>query len=66
MFRIIKRAPWIALGALGAWFFDGEHGDERRRTVATRVKELASDRKVDRARPELGREPVSETTAPVV
>jgi hypothetical protein len=30
MFRIIKRAPWIALGGAAVWFFDPERGPKRR------------------------------------
>lgn len=30
MFRIIKRAPWIALGGAAVWFFDPEKGPARR------------------------------------
>lgn len=40
MVRIIKRAPWIALGALGAWLFDASQGPERRRRLRARVEEL--------------------------
>ena len=40
MLRIIKRAPWIAAGAVGAWFFDGTNGEERRRRLRERVDDL--------------------------
>jgi hypothetical protein len=40
MFRIIKRAPWIALGAFAAWLFDGANGEERRRRLKARADEL--------------------------
>jgi len=30
MFRIMKRAPWIALGGAAVWLFDPERGPERR------------------------------------
>jgi len=40
MLRLIKRAPWIALGALGAWLLDPDNGDERRRRVRERFDEL--------------------------
>jgi hypothetical protein len=38
MFRIIRRAPWIAIGAAGAYFFDPERGSERRRDALDRAK----------------------------
>jgi len=41
MFRMIRRAPWIALGALGAYYLDPGNGPARRRTLATRVRDLA-------------------------
>jgi hypothetical protein len=30
MFRMIKRSPWIAIGAAGAWFLDPIFGPNRR------------------------------------
>ena len=40
MMRIIKRAPWIAAGALVAWLFDGTNGEERRRRLRARADDL--------------------------
>jgi hypothetical protein len=40
MLRIIKRAPWIAAGAVGAWLLDGTNGEERRRRLRERVDDL--------------------------
>jgi hypothetical protein len=39
MLRIMKRAPWIAIGAAGAWLLDGTNGEERRRRLRKRVEE---------------------------
>ena len=39
MFRIIKRSPWIALGAAGAWFFDPAQGSQRRAMVTSKARE---------------------------
>jgi hypothetical protein len=39
MFRIIKRSPWIALGAAGAWFLDPAQGPQRRAMVVTRARQ---------------------------
>lgn len=41
MFRIIRRAPWIAVGAGAAYFLDGPSGSARRRDVAERAKAWA-------------------------
>jgi hypothetical protein len=38
MFRMIKRAPWIALGAAAAWLLDGERGAARRAELASTVR----------------------------
>jgi hypothetical protein len=38
---MIKRSPWIALGAASAWFFfDTTHGAERRAQARQRVSEM--------------------------
>ncbi len=34
MFRMIRRAPWIALGAAGAYYLDGSSGAARRDAAA--------------------------------
>lgn len=47
MFRLIKRAPWIALGAAVAYYVDPASGITRRRRLRRQVEELwgdASDR----------------------
>lgn len=38
MFRMIRRAPWIALGAAGAYFLDAQSGARRRRDVVDRAR----------------------------
>lgn len=40
MFRIIRRSPWIAVGALGAWLLDAEQGPQRRAQVTGQAKRL--------------------------
>jgi hypothetical protein len=40
MFRIIKRSPWIAIGAGAAWLFDPDRGPVRRRQAKEKLKEL--------------------------
>ena len=42
MFRIIKRSPWIALGAAGAWLFDPIQGPQRRSMVTTKATTMAN------------------------
>jgi hypothetical protein len=48
MFRIMKRSPWIALGAAGAWFFDPVQGAQRRAAATSKARqwkdELTSSR----------------------
>ena len=39
MFRIIKRTPWIALGAAGAWFLDPVQGAQRRAGVTAKARQ---------------------------
>jgi hypothetical protein len=41
MIRVMKRAPWIALGAAAAWLLDGEHGAARRAELKSTVRSLA-------------------------
>ena len=43
MFRIIKRSPWIALGAAGAWFLDPVAGAQRRSMIATKARQWKDD-----------------------
>jgi hypothetical protein len=40
VFRLIKRAPWIAIGAAGAWFFDPNSGPERRAQAKRKADDL--------------------------
>ena len=40
MFRMIKRAPWIALGAGAAWLFDSEQGPKRRRQAKEKLDSI--------------------------
>ena len=42
MFRMMRRAPWIVLGAVGAYYLDGANGAARRRSAASKVQEWAS------------------------
>ena len=43
MFRIIKRAPWIALGGAAVWFFDPERGPQRRAELKSWVNGNVTD-----------------------
>ncbi|MEX0665383.1 MAG: hypothetical protein WD598_11540 [Acidimicrobiia bacterium] len=43
MFRIIKRAPWIALGGAVVWFFDPERGPQRRAELKSWLESTASE-----------------------
>jgi hypothetical protein len=43
MFRIIKRSPWIALGAAGAWFLDPDQGSQRRTMVITKARQWTDE-----------------------
>jgi len=43
MFRIIKRSPWIALGAAGAWFLDPVQGAQRRAAVVAKARKWTAD-----------------------
>jgi hypothetical protein len=42
VFRIIRRSPWIAVGAFGAWLLDAEQGPKRRAQVTDQAKRLAN------------------------
>ena len=42
MFRIIRRSPWIAVGALGAWLLDAEQGPQRRAQLTDQGKRLTN------------------------
>jgi hypothetical protein len=39
IFRMVRRAPWIAIGAAGAYFLDAASGASRRRDVTDRARE---------------------------
>jgi hypothetical protein len=54
MFRILKRAPWIAVGAAGAWLFDATNGEERRRRLRERLDDLVQPTKPDRPPVDVG------------
>jgi hypothetical protein len=43
MFRIIKRSPWIVLGAAGAWFLDPVQGAPRRAAVMSKARMWTTD-----------------------
>jgi hypothetical protein len=38
MIRMLKRSPWIALGAAAAWLLDGERGPARRAELANALR----------------------------
>ena len=48
MFRLIKRSPWIALGAAGAWFLDPVQGPQRRSMVTTKARQWTNEMKSSR------------------
>ncbi len=43
MLRLVKRAPWIALGAAAAYYADPASGITRRRRLRRRIEELFGD-----------------------
>ena len=51
MFRIIKRSPWIALGASGAWFLDPVQGAQRRAGVASKARQWKAELGSSRSTP---------------
>jgi hypothetical protein len=63
LMRIIKRSPWIAVGAAGAWLFDAQQGPQRRERVQARAREMVEElkggapRQFDRAAEDLSLEP---------
>jgi hypothetical protein len=44
MFRMIKRAPWIALGAGMVWFLEPEQGPARRYRLRAKLDEMMAGR----------------------
>ena len=48
MFRIIKRSPWIALGAAGAWLLDPIQGPQRRSMITTKARQWTNELKSSR------------------
>jgi len=51
MFRIIKRSPWIALGAAGAWFLDPVQGGQRRADVTAKARQWKAELTASRSAP---------------
>ena len=49
MFRFIKRSPWIALGAAGAWFLDPDQGAQRRALVSTKARRWKDEQMASRS-----------------
>jgi hypothetical protein len=43
MIKLMKRLPWIAVGAAGAWFLDSERGVERRRDAKQQLRTWFGD-----------------------
>jgi len=58
MFRMIRRAPWIALGAAGAYYLDAASGAARRESAATWTRT-----QVERGRDRWRATPVSASSA---
>jgi hypothetical protein len=65
MFRLIKRSPWIALGAAGAWFLDPVQGPQRRSMVTTKARQWTNEMKSTRPSTTVG-EPFSGTPGTTV
>ena len=59
MFRMIKRSPWIALGAAGAWFFDPTFGAVRRSKARQKLHETFGTADVPAGGASPGLEPAS-------
>jgi hypothetical protein len=63
LMRVIRRSPWIAVGAAGAWLFDPQQGPQRRERVQARAREMIDElkggaqRQVNRAAEDLSLEP---------
>ena len=51
MFRIIKRSPWIALGAAGAWFLDPVQGPQRRTMITSKARQWKDEFTASRQMP---------------
>jgi hypothetical protein len=51
MFRIIKRSPWIALGAAGAWFLDPVQGPQRRAMLTMKARQWKDELTATRPSP---------------
>jgi len=64
MFRIIKRSPWIALGAAGAWFLDPVQGPQRRSMAGTKARQWKNDMRSSRPTPSVN-EPFAGTGTPL-
>jgi len=61
MFRILKRMPWILVGAAGMWFLDPEHGAARRDALLERVQAMRSN---DRESPTVAQESLESVPDP--
>ena len=66
MSRIIRRAPWIALGAAGVYYLDAANGPARRRVLADAVRGLADRAGIGRAGATPDRQPSDEPLAPSI
>ena len=61
LFRIVKRAPWIVLGAAVAWFWDPVSGAGRRKEARQKLEDLSGgdDAVADHHEPSFGSTPVA-------
>ena len=64
MFRIIKRSPWIAIGAAGAWFLDPVQGPQRRAMLTTKARQWTNELKSSRSSTTTVQEPFAGTSDP--
>jgi hypothetical protein len=62
MFRIIKRSPWIAIGAAGAWFLDPVQGPQRRAMLTTKARQWTNELKSSRPSTTTVQEPFAGTS----
>lgn len=69
MFRIIRRAPWIAIGAGAAYYLDPDSGPTRRRDTAERARawtRRVREEWLDRPGPDPGPRASDSSTVPPV
>lgn len=45
IFRVIRRAPWLAIGAAAAYYMDPDNGSARRADATTRMRGLVTKAK---------------------